>query len=142
MAQATELALSVRPSGTSRAGRTRLGLPVLLTLPTLVVVFVVFGIPLVYSLVLSLHRINMLTQQWMFVGLQNYLDILPNPDFLAALGRTAYFAVVTVGVGLIWASRWRSCSTRDSPAAISCAASCSCPGRCRRSRSACSGAGC
>ncbi len=78
-----------------------LRLPVLLTLPTLVVVFVVFGIPLVYSLVLSLHRINMLTQQWIFVGLQNYIDILPNPDFIAALGRTAYFAVVTVGVGLV-----------------------------------------
>jgi multiple sugar transport system permease protein len=88
-----------------RAARRRdvpsLRLPVLLTLPTLVVVFIVFGIPLVYSLVLSLHRINMLTQQWIFVGLQNYLDILPNADFIAALGRTAYFAVVTVLGGLI-----------------------------------------
>ncbi len=91
--------------GWQRAARRRdaasLRLPILLTLPTLIVVFVVFGIPLVYSLVLSLHRINMLTQQWIFVGLQNYLDILPNPDFIAALGRTAYFAVVTVLGGLI-----------------------------------------
>jgi ABC-type sugar transport system permease subunit len=76
-------------------------LPFLLTLPTLIVVLIVFGIPLVYSLALSLHRINMLTQQWIFVGLQNYIDILPHPEFVAALGRTAYFAVVTVVGGLV-----------------------------------------
>jgi multiple sugar transport system permease protein len=78
-----------------------LRLPVLLTLPTLLIVFLVIGIPLVYSLALSLHRINMLTQQWVFVGLQNYLDILPNPDFLWAFIRTVYFAVVTVLGGLV-----------------------------------------
>src|SRR5262249_28736327 len=76
-------------------------LPLLLTLPTLLVVFLVIGVPLVYSLVLSLHRINVLTKRWVFVGLQNYTDILPSPDFLAALGRTAYFAAVTVIGGLV-----------------------------------------
>jgi multiple sugar transport system permease protein len=101
MAQATELALSVRPSGASRAGRTRLGLPFLLTLPTLIVVFLVIGIPLAYSLVLSLYRINMLTKRWIFVGLRNYLDVLPHPDFIAAMGRTAYFAAITVSGGLV-----------------------------------------
>ena len=58
-----------------------------------------FDVPV--TLALSLHRINMLTQQWMFVGLQNYTDILPHPDFIDALGRTAYFAVITVVGGLI-----------------------------------------
>ena len=43
----------------------------------------------------------MLTQQWVFVGLQNYLEILPDPEFIAAFGRTAYFAGVTVAGGLI-----------------------------------------
>jgi ABC-type sugar transport system permease subunit len=71
-----------------------------LTLPTLVVVFMVIGLPLAYSLVLSLHRINPLTQRWVFVGLQNYLMVLPNADFLAAFGRTVYFAVITVLGGL------------------------------------------
>lgn len=78
-----------------------LRLPILLTLPTLLIVFLVIGIPLVYSLALSLHRINMLTQQWIFVGFQNYLDILPNPDFLYAFLRTLYFAAVTVAGGLV-----------------------------------------
>ena len=48
------------------------GLPVLLVLPTLLVVFLVIGVPLIYSLALSLHRINPLTQRWIFVGLANY----------------------------------------------------------------------
>ena len=57
----------------------------LLTLPTLLVVFLVFGIPLAYSVNLSLHRVNMLTKQLVWVGFQNYAEILPNPDFLWAL---------------------------------------------------------
>ena len=73
----------------------------LLVLPTLLVVFLVIGIPLIYSLALSLHRINPLTQRWIFVGLANYANILPDPDFLAAFGRTAYFAVITVLGGLV-----------------------------------------
>jgi len=76
-------------------------LPVLLVLPALTVVFLVIGLPLVYSLKMSLERLNVLTQRWVFVGLQNYLDILPSGEFLAAFGRTAYFAVVTVLGGLI-----------------------------------------
>ncbi|MEM7024946.1 MAG: ABC transporter permease subunit, partial [Pseudomonadota bacterium] len=84
-----------------RSDRPSIRLPFLLTLPTLIVVFLVIGIPLIYSLALSLHRINMLTQQWMFVGLQNYTDILPDPEFIAALGRTVYFAIVTVLGGLV-----------------------------------------
>lgn len=73
----------------------------MLTLPTLATVFLVIGIPLVYSLVLSLHRINILTQRWVFVGVQNYTDILPDPDFIAAFGRTAAFAAITVTGGLV-----------------------------------------
>ncbi|MFO1037595.1 MAG: ABC transporter permease subunit [Geminicoccaceae bacterium] len=100
MARVSELALPARPLAPRIKGRSRLSLPFALTLPTLIVVFLVIGIPLIYSLVLSLYRINMLTKRWAFVGLKNYTDVLPNPDFLAALGRTAYFAVITVGGGL------------------------------------------
>lgn len=84
-----------------RADQPSVKFPLLLTSPTLLVVFVIFGIPLVYALALSMHRINMLTQQWIFVGLGNYIDILPDPEFIAALGRTAYFAFVTVAGGLL-----------------------------------------
>ena len=75
-------------------------LSVLLVLPTLVVVLLVIGLPLVYSLDLSFHRINILTKRWVFVGLANYTQILPNPEFLAAFGRTASFTAITVAGGL------------------------------------------
>ena len=94
MAKSVLLPLPGRLRAAKRRDAPSLRLPILLTLPTLIVVFVVFGIPLIYSLALSLHRINMLTQQWIFVGLQNYLDILPNPDFLAALGHPAMIETV------------------------------------------------
>ena len=63
------------------AGCGRAGLPVLLVLPTLLVVFLVIGIPLVYSLALSLHRINPLTQRWIFVGFANYAQDPAGPGF-------------------------------------------------------------
>ena len=101
--QAAGATAAISASGAAPAWRRawRGRLPVLLVLPTLLVVFLVIGIPLIYSLALSLHRINPLTQRWIFVGLANYTKILPDPDFLAAFARTAYFAVVTVFGGLV-----------------------------------------
>ena len=101
MAQSTPLAPGLVEARKPHSDRPSIKLPFLLTLPTLLVAFIIFGIPLVYALALSLHRINMLTQQWIFVGLHNYLDILPDPEFIAALGRTAYFTLVTVVGGLV-----------------------------------------
>src|SRR4051794_6433894 len=101
MSQSISLPIAGRGQPARRRDKPSYRLPILLTLPTLLVVFVVIGLPLVYSLALSLHRINVLTKRWVFVGLQNYTQILPSPEFLAALGRTAYFAVVTVAGGLI-----------------------------------------
>jgi multiple sugar transport system permease protein len=89
-------------SGVARPRRARRDwLPFWLSLPAVLLVFLVIGVPLVYSLALSLHRINLLTKRWIFVGLQNYLEILPQPEFLWALARTAYFALVTVLAGLL-----------------------------------------
>ena len=74
--------------------------PLLLTLPTLLAVFGVIGLPLIYSLVLSLHEINVLTHRWVFVGLGNYASAFSDPAFLAAFARTAVFTAATVLVGL------------------------------------------
>ena len=74
--------------------------PALLTLPTLLVVFLVIGLPLVYSLVLSLNQTNVLTHRWIFVGVANYVAALVDPAFEVAFGRTAIFAAATVLAGL------------------------------------------
>ncbi len=64
--------------------------------PTLVIVFAVVGLPLLYSFILSLNTTNPITKRWTFVGLGNYSKIFVDPDFWGAFGRTAYFAAFTV----------------------------------------------
>lgn len=64
--------------------------------PTLIVVFAVVGLPLLYSLYLSLNKTNPITKKWIFVGLDNYAATLFNPEFWASFERTAYFAFVSV----------------------------------------------
>lgn len=64
--------------------------------PTLAIVIAVVGLPLAYSLYLSLHRTNPITKRWIFVGLDNYAGMLGNAEFWAALGRTGYFAAFSV----------------------------------------------
>ncbi len=72
------------------------GFAYLAVAPTLLAVLLVVGVPLGYSLYLSLNRINPITRRWVFVGLDNYLALPGNPELWAALGRTAYFAAFSV----------------------------------------------
>ena len=64
--------------------------------PTLLIVLTVVGLPLAYSLYLSLHRTNPITKTFIYVGVGNYIAILGNAEFWAAFGRTAYFAAFSV----------------------------------------------
>jgi multiple sugar transport system permease protein len=75
--------------------------PALLAAPALIAVFAIIGVPLGYSLVLSLNQINVLTHRWIFVGLTNYGQAFTDVSFLAAFGRTALFAAATVLAGLV-----------------------------------------
>ncbi len=75
--------------------------PVLLATPALLAVFLVIGVPLGYSLMLSLNETNILTHRLVFVGLSNYAQAFNDPAFLAAFGRTAIFAAATVLAGLV-----------------------------------------
>ncbi len=64
--------------------------------PTLMIVIAIVGLPLAYSLYLSLHRTNPITKTFIYVGAGNYIGILRNAEFWAAFGRTAYFAAFSV----------------------------------------------
>jgi multiple sugar transport system permease protein len=80
-----------------RPQRTRVpGFAYLTVAPTLLVVAIVVGGPLIYSFYLSLHRTNPITKKWLFVGFDNYAAAIGNADFWAAIGRTAYFASFTL----------------------------------------------
>ena len=64
--------------------------------PTLLVVAVIVGGPLVYSFYLSLYRTNPITKKSLFVGFGTTPPRSANADFWAAIGRTVYFAGFTL----------------------------------------------
>ena len=98
--KAGKVPVGQRPATTRPARRGRIGrVPFFAyasVAPTMLVVFAVVGLPLVYSLYLSLHRTNPITKTFIFVGAGNYVTVLGNPDFWASSGRTAYFAAFSV----------------------------------------------
>lgn len=71
----------------------RLGL--LLILPSVIYVLVFVGYPALYGLVSSL-QVQYGFAPPRFVGLQNYLDVLTQPDFIAASWRTLWWTLATV----------------------------------------------
>jgi len=74
-------------------------LATLLLVPTLVLVFGVLLYPILDTLRLSLtDRVLSQPGSGAFVGLGNYLRALQDPEFRASLGRTFYFALITVPV--------------------------------------------
>jgi multiple sugar transport system permease protein len=64
--------------------------------PTLILMVVIVGLPLLYSLYLSFNSTNPITKRWIFVGLGNYVTVFQNADFWSSLGRTLYFSVIAV----------------------------------------------
>lgn len=72
-----------------------------LVLPAVVVVALFFLFPVGYAGWLSLTDAQQLRPDaTSFVGVENYGTLLTDPQFLAALGRTAYFTAITVVVGV------------------------------------------
>ena len=78
----------------------------LLLLPSLAVVFGIILYPLLRTLWTSLFDVNSpFPGHYPFVGLENYRRTLSNPDFWAAVRRTAYFTFVStlleLGFGIL-----------------------------------------
>lgn len=98
--------VTARPYGLRRERQDR-KFALWMILPALIVVFFVMGFPWLYSLWMSLNFVNLLTQTWTFVGLTNYQKMFPDPSFIGALQRTAWFSAVVVlggtGLGLVMA---------------------------------------
>jgi ABC-type sugar transport system permease subunit len=73
----------------------------LLVAPSLLFIFGLLGYPLLYSLVIMFMDLN-ITRPWLgpqFVGLGNFIDMAQAPEFWASLGRTLYFAAVSIILG-------------------------------------------
>lgn len=73
----------------------------MLMLPTVVVLGVISMLPFFYNIWIGLHDYYLLYPQDMtFIGLKNYLNIILDPSFWSALGRTVYFSGIGVSLEL------------------------------------------
>ena len=73
----------------------------LLVLPSLAVILGVKLYPLLYSIWLSGFRVSVLSPVARYVGTDNYVALLTNPNFQASLGRTLYFTVVSLIIQMV-----------------------------------------
>jgi multiple sugar transport system permease protein len=70
-------------------------------LPTVLAVLAIMGFPWLYSFWMSLNSVNLLTQRWTFVGLENYTDLVSDSSFISSLLRTAWFSATVVAGGTL-----------------------------------------
>jgi ABC-type glycerol-3-phosphate transport system permease component len=107
MALADRLPYVRRPVGRARARLTRIEraerrFALWMILPTVIAVLAIMGFPWLYSFWMSLNTVNLLTQRWTFVGLENYTGLVRDSSFIGSLLRTAWFsATVVVGGTLV-----------------------------------------
>jgi ABC-type sugar transport system permease subunit len=83
-----------------RFRRTDAYLALIFTLPTLIVVLGLTVYPWVYSAWLSLNDVEVATWHWSFVGLQNYTNLVHDPQFWSSLATTAKFSGIAVATTL------------------------------------------
>src|SRR3712207_2312729 len=76
--------------------------PYLVMAPALLFLLAVSIVPLLYSLVVSLLRFNLMNlDRTGFVGIRNFQLILTSPDFWNSLRVTVQFVVIAVGLELL-----------------------------------------
>lgn len=72
-----------------------------LAFPALIIIGAVIVWPILQTVHLSFFDMSLINPaEKSFVGFGNYLDFFTSPDFWAAVGRTAYFTAVSVGLEL------------------------------------------
>jgi multiple sugar transport system permease protein len=67
-----------------------------LIIPSAIIIFGVMLFPMIYSLFMSLSKIDFENNTMKFVGLSNYLFLFQDANFISSILTTLYFAVITV----------------------------------------------
>ncbi|WP_247730351.1 carbohydrate ABC transporter permease [Halovivax limisalsi] len=78
-------------------------------LPVLVIYSLIFGLPILFALYASVHRIPLLNPEWELVGFENYAEVLAMDDFWHSLrtgvvftvGNTIFQIVVGIWMALV-----------------------------------------
>lgn len=78
-----------------KANRLKLG-NYLYVLPALLIVALVMLLPLVYTLVSSLFKVNIYNNEWSFVGLKNFQSIFKDSIFILSIQNTLKWTVGSV----------------------------------------------
>lgn len=87
----------------AKAAFKKLFAPYVLLSPWLII-FLLFSLyPLIYSIIISFSKYNLLTSEFSLVGFKNYFDILTSKQFYSALWHTTFFAVGTIPFTVIFA---------------------------------------
>ncbi|UFJ42713.1 sugar ABC transporter permease [Brevibacillus humidisoli] len=82
--------------------RTAFGLrPYLYLTPSLIVFALFFLYPILYLVYLSFTSWNLINPVKEYVGLDNYRELLADPEFVQVLGNTLFYTVVTVSISLL-----------------------------------------
>lgn len=83
----------------SRLERSERRFAILMIAPTLIAVLAVMGYPWGYSAWMSLNFVNLLTQRWTYVGLDNYTKLIHDQSFIDSFIRTMWFSGLVVAGG-------------------------------------------
>ena len=94
--------------GMTRIERQDFRFALFMVIPAFVAVIAVMGYPWAYSAWLSLHNMNLMTQRWTWVGLDNYQKIFENQSFIDSLVRTLWFSGLVVAGGTILRRLYRA----------------------------------
>jgi len=94
----------------------RVWVPYIVMLPTLLFLFAISIVPLVYSLVVSFLRYNLMDPEpARFVGLRNFQLIFTSPDFWNSLAVTLGFVIMAVGAEFLIGLALALVLSRDVP---------------------------
>lgn len=74
--------------------------PYLLLTPSILVILLVLIVPLGYSIYCSLYKCNYM-KFTKYVGLDNFIRVLKNKEYLAAFGRTFYISVISLVIAMV-----------------------------------------
>jgi multiple sugar transport system permease protein len=88
----------VAPVRASRGLRERVGLPVAFLLPGILLLLLVVGFPMLYSLYLSFTNFTLTNRSFAWVGFGNYITLFQDPTFWQAFGRTVLFMTLAVNL--------------------------------------------
>ncbi|MFH0931796.1 MAG: sugar ABC transporter permease, partial [Candidatus Zixiibacteriota bacterium] len=72
-------------------------------LPWIIILLLFWLFPLVYSFILSFTKYSILSGKVDWIGLDNYLKLLYDPDFWTALKNTSFFVFGTIPFTTIFA---------------------------------------